>query len=81
MCGQSLQIAFQKFEKSPWEHYISKKLYNFLINSYSFQVATSKFMKIHHVSKVLFICLKHSKQNVDKWFFCFKSLFSLSNVH
>jgi hypothetical protein len=43
MCGQSLNIVFQFFEKSPWEHYISKIHLIFEINSYTFKVATTKF--------------------------------------
>jgi hypothetical protein len=37
MCGQSLKTTFKFFEKSPWEHYTSKKL-----SSYTFKVVTKK---------------------------------------
>jgi hypothetical protein len=42
MCGQSLKTIFWKFEKSPWEHYMSKNII-FEINFYTFKVATTKF--------------------------------------
>jgi hypothetical protein len=54
MCGQTLKIVFWKSEKSPWEHYISKKYFIFEMSSYTFKVVNYKiFMKIHHVLKVL----------------------------
>jgi hypothetical protein len=43
----------QIFEKSPWEHYISKIHLIFKINFYTFKGAITFFMKIHHVSRIL----------------------------
>jgi len=43
VCGHSLEIIFQNFEKSPWEHYILKNHLNFEIIFYTFKVATTKF--------------------------------------
>jgi hypothetical protein len=47
-----LFLNFWIFEKSPWEHYISKKLFNFLNKFVYFQSCNYKiFMKFHHVSR------------------------------
>jgi len=82
VCGQSFKTIFWIIEKSPWEHYISKKLLKFRNQFLYFQSCNYKiFMKIHYVSKILLYVQNIPKKHVDKWFFCFKSPFSLSNVH
>ncbi len=81
MCGQSLNFFFWKFEKSPWEHYISKKSFIFEINSYTFKVATTIFFWNSLCFKSLFICLKHSRKACGLVVFLIKSFFPLSNVH
>jgi len=54
MCKQSLKTIFWKFEKSPWEHYMLKKLLYFLNKFLYFQSCNYEiFMEIHHVLKVL----------------------------
>ncbi len=54
VCGHSLKFVFQNFEKSPWEHYISKNSFNFWNKFLYFQSCNYKiFMKIHHVSRII----------------------------
>jgi len=72
MCEQSLKTVFWNFEKSPWEHYISKYIYLYMfLNKFSyFQNCKYKiFMKISPCFNSPSICLKHSKKAMDKWFF------------
>jgi hypothetical protein len=74
---QSLKIIFWKFENSPWEHYMSKKMFYFLNNFLYFQTCNYKiFMKIHHVSRVLYM-FKTLKKNMWTSGFLYQKSFSL----
>jgi hypothetical protein len=81
MCGWSLKIVFWKFEKSPWEHYISKKYFIFEISSYTFKVVTTKFSWKFTMFKSPFIFLKHSRKACGQVVFLYQKSFPLSNVH
>jgi hypothetical protein len=81
MCGQSLKIVFWKFEKSPWEHYMSKIKIKIEINSYIFKVATTKFSWKFTMFQKSFYTFKTHKKNMWITFFCIKSPFPLLNVH
>jgi hypothetical protein len=85
MCGQFFLTIFWIFEKSPWEHYTWKKKNVYFLKQlsyYTFKVVTkniswkfSMFQEFFHMFKA---------PNKSMWtsgFFCFKSPFSLSNVH
>ncbi len=77
MCGQSLKIVFQKIEKSPWEHYISKNSFILKINFYTFKVTTTKFHENSPCFKGPFICLKHSRKMCEHVVFLFQKSFFL----
>ncbi len=77
-CVDSLQKLFFENLKNHYGNTIYQNIYLiFEISFYTFKVATTKFSWNSSCFKSLFICLKHFKKNVDKWFFCFKSHFSL----
>jgi hypothetical protein len=81
MCGQSLKTVFWIFEKSPWEHYRSKKII-LEINFYTFKVTTTKFSWQFTMFQELFYMFKTLKKSM--WiggFFVSKVIFSYQNVH
>jgi hypothetical protein len=52
--NKRIKQCVDKIEKSPWEHYISRKLFYFWNKFLYFQSCNwKKFTKIHHVLKVL----------------------------
>jgi hypothetical protein len=76
MCGKSLKNIFWKFEKSPWEYYISKEKNYFWNKFLYFQSCNYKlFMKIHHVSKTFLYVESIQKKMWIGGFFVSKVLF------
>ncbi len=75
VCGQSLKTIFE-FLKNHHGNTVSKKLFYFKNKFLYFESCNYKtFMKIHHVSRVLFYVLNIQEKHVDKWFFISKVLF------
>ncbi len=71
------KIAFQKFEKSPWEHYISKINLIFEINSYTFKVATTKILGKFTIFQKYFYMSKTLKKKCGQVVFLFQKYFFL----
>jgi hypothetical protein len=82
MCGQNFKTIFQKFEKSPWEHHISKNTSNFWNKLWYFQSCNYKIFMKSTMFQKSFYTFKALKKNI--WtcgFFISNFFFSLSNVH
>jgi hypothetical protein len=82
MCGQFVKTIFWKFEKSPWEHYISNiciyiHIYIFAINTYTFKVATTQFLWKFTMFQDSFYMFKALKKNMWTCGFLYQKLFSL----
>ncbi len=76
VCGWFLKFVFQNFEKSPWEHYISKNSFNSWNNFLYFQSYSYKiFMKIHHVWRVFLYIESTQEKHVDNGFFVTNVIF------
>jgi hypothetical protein len=76
MCGQYLKTIFWKFEKSPWEHYISKNIFYFEINSYTFKLATTNFSWKFTMFQESFYMFKTLKKKCGHVVFLYQKFFS-----